>query len=97
MIFTSHYIPTITDRPETQLFDEADFEIAGSIANFGNAIKKREAAKKAQDLTGKNTLAEIQKVYGCTERQARKHQERLTDISSNVKDKSHISASLLII
>ncbi|MYG00520.1 hypothetical protein F4212_15500, partial [Candidatus Poribacteria bacterium] len=97
MIFTSHYIPTITDRPETQLFDEADFEIAGSIANLGNAIKKREAAKKkAQDLTGENTLAEIQKVYGCTERQARKHQEKLTDISSNVKDKSHISESLLI-
>lgn len=73
MVLTSHFIPNVTDRTETRLFDETDLEISGSITTLDEVIGKREATEqKAAALTHENTITEFQKVYGCSERQARR-------------------------
>lgn len=73
IILTSHFIPGITDRPETQLFDEADWEIAGGLNGLDDAIAKREEFEaRATALTADNTIADFQKVYGCSHEYARK-------------------------
>ena len=72
IILTSHFIPGITDRNETRLFDEADWEIAGSIEGLDTAITNREAAEqRAAALTADNTIADFQEIYGCSYEYAR--------------------------
>ena len=72
VILTSHRIEGITDRAETRLFDEADWEIAGSLDNLDDAIDKRERAEsRIEALTAENTIAEFQEVYGCSYERAR--------------------------
>ena len=41
IILTSHFIPGITNRDETQLFDEADWDIAGGLDKLDETIAKR--------------------------------------------------------
>ena len=73
VILTSHFIPGITDRSETKLFDEADWEIAGGLDGLDDAIAKREEFEaRAAALTADNTIADFQEVYGCSERHARR-------------------------
>lgn len=72
IIFTSHHIPGITDRSETKLFDEADWDIAGGIDGLDNAIAKREEFEaRAAALTAENTIADFQEVHGCSYERAR--------------------------
>ena len=72
IILTSHHIPGITDRTETKLFDEADWEIAGGLDGLDNAIAKREEYEaRAAALTAENTIADFQAVYGCSHEYAR--------------------------
>ena len=73
VILTSHFIHGITDRSETKLFDEADWEIAGGLDGLDDAIAKREEFEaRATALTADNTIADFQEVYGCSERHARR-------------------------
>ena len=72
IILTSHLIPGITDRPETQLFDEVDWEIAGGLDRLDKAITNREDFEaRAAALTADNTIADFQEVYGCSYEYAR--------------------------
>ena len=73
VILTSHFIPGITDRSETQPFDEADWEIAGGLDRLDDAIRNREDFEaRATALTAENTIADFQEVCGCSERHARR-------------------------
>ena len=73
IIFTSHPIPGITDRPKTKLFDEADWDIAGGLDQLDDAIAKREEYEaRAEALTAENTIADFQAVYGCSHEYARR-------------------------
>ena len=73
VILSSHFIPGITDRAETKLFDEADWEIAGGLDGLDDAIAKREEfEKRAAALTAENTIADFQEVRGCSKRHARR-------------------------
>lgn len=72
IILTSHHIPGITDRAETRLFDEADWEIAGGLDKLDETIAKREEFEaRAASLTAENTIADFQEVYGCSHEYAR--------------------------
>ena len=72
IILTSHFIPGITNRDETQLFDEADWEIAGGLDGLDDTIAKRqEFEARAAALTAEDTIEDFQDVYGCSYEYAR--------------------------
>lgn len=73
ILWTSHYIEGITNREETLLFDEADFDIASGLDNLDEVIRNREAfEKRAAELTAENSIAEFQEVHGCSKSKARR-------------------------
>ena len=49
VIWCSHYLPGITDRPQTRLFDETDWEVAGGVSNLASVVAEREAAEFGGD------------------------------------------------
>ena len=71
VLITSFPLPGITDRPETLLFDWADFEIAGSLDTLPEAIATRQRfeAERAA-LTADSSREEVERVLGCSSRQA---------------------------
>ena len=71
VLMTSFPVPDITDRPETLLFDWADFEVAGSLDKLPEVIATRERfeAERAA-LTADSTRKEVERVLGCSLRQA---------------------------
>lgn len=71
VLMTSFPVPDITDRPETLLFDWADFEVAGSLDKLPEVIATRERfeAERAA-LTADSTRKEVERVLGCSSRQA---------------------------
>ena len=72
VVWCSHYLPGITDREQTRLFDENDWREAGGIQGLNTAINNREAFEAlTAELTAENTIAEFQSVYGCTYEYAR--------------------------
>ena len=71
VLISSLDIPDITDRPETLLFDWEDFEIAGGLDTLTETIATRERFEAERDkLTAKSSRAEIERVLGCSSRQA---------------------------
>ena len=50
VIWCSHYLPGITDRPQTRLFDETDWEVAGGVRNLASVVADREGAELAGDV-----------------------------------------------
>ena len=71
VLMTSFPVPDITDRPETLLFDWADFEVAGSLDKLPKVIATREQfeAERAK-LTAESSREEVERVLGCSSRQA---------------------------
>ena len=71
VLMTSFPVPDITHRPETLLFDWADFEVAGSLDKLPEAIATRERfeAERAA-LTADSSRKEVERVLGCSTRQA---------------------------
>ena len=71
VLMTSFPIPGITHRPETLLFDWADFEVAGSLDKLPEVIATREQfeAERAA-LTADSSREEVERVLGCSPRQA---------------------------
>ena len=71
VLITSFPVPDITDRPETLLFDWADFEVAGSLDKLPEVIATRERfeAERAK-LTAESGREEVERVLGCSSRQA---------------------------
>ena len=68
----SHYLPGITDRAQTRLFEENDWCEAGGIQGLDTAITHREDFEaRTAELTAENTIADFQEVYGCSYERAR--------------------------
>ena len=71
VILTALPVSGITDRPETLLFDWVDYEIAGSLDNLAETIRTRESFEADRDnLTGTSKKEEVQRILGCSSRQA---------------------------
>ena len=71
VLMSSLDIPDITDRPETLLFDWEDFEVAGGLDKLAETIAIRERFEAERDtLTGESDRAEVERVFGCSSRQA---------------------------
>ena len=71
VLITSFPLPGITDRPETLLFDWADFEIAGNLDTLPEVIATRERFEAERTaLTADSSREEVERVLGCSSRQA---------------------------
>ncbi len=71
MLITSLRIPEITDRPETRLFDWADFDVAGGLDKLAEVITTRQHFETERDnLTAESSRKEVERVLGCSVRQA---------------------------
>ena len=71
ILFTNTPLPDITDRPETQLFDWEDFEIAGGLDKLSEVISTRERFEAERDkLTAETPREEVERIMGCSPRHA---------------------------
>ncbi len=71
MLITGVRIPEITDRPETLLFDWADFDVAGELDKLADVIATRQRFETERDnLTAESSRKEVERVLGCSTRQA---------------------------
>ena len=78
MLITGLRIPDITDRPETHFFDWADFEVAGGLERLSEVIATRQRFERERDnLTAESSRKEVERVLGCSPRQASRVLERL--------------------
>ena len=74
VILSAHYLPGITDRPETYLFDETDFEVAEGLEQLAKVVQSREKAEYDKDNNPSNnkSIADLQVDHGCSNRHARR-------------------------
>lgn len=71
-------LPNITNRPETAIFDWEDFEIAGGLDKLPEIIAIRERfEQERENLTADSSREEVQRVLGCSLRQANRVLQRL--------------------
>ena len=78
MLITGLRIPDITDRPETLLFDWEDLEVAGGLDKLSEAIATRQRFESERDtLTAESSRKEVERVLGCSPRQASRVLQRL--------------------
>ena len=71
VLITSFPLTGITDRPETLLFDWADFEVAGSLDKLSEVIATREQFETEREtLNAESSREEVERVLGCSTRQA---------------------------
>ncbi len=71
-------LPNITNRPETAIFDWEDFEIAGGLDKLPEIIAIRERfEQERENLTADSSREEVQRVLGCSQRQANRVLQRL--------------------
>ena len=78
MLMSSLEIPSITDRPETLLFDWGDFEIAGGLDKLAETIATRERFESERDsLTPETSRKEVERILGCSSRQANRMLQKL--------------------
>ncbi len=71
MLLTGLRIPGITDRPETLLFDWADFDVAGRLDKLAEVIATRQRFEVERDqITPETKRKEVERVLGCSTRQA---------------------------
>ena len=78
MLITSLRVPEITDRPETLLFDWEDFDVAGGLDTLPEVIATRQQFEAERDkLTVESSRKEVERVLGCSQRQANRVLQRL--------------------
>ncbi len=78
MLITGLRVPEITDRPETRLFDWADFDVAGGLDNLAEVIATRQRFETERDnLTAESSRKEVERVLGCSESHANRVLRRL--------------------
>ena len=76
MLLTGLDIPGITDR--TLLFDWEDFGIAGGLDKLPEVIETRQRFEAERDqITTKNSRKEVERVLGCSPRQANRYLQKL--------------------
>ena len=78
VLVTGLVLPNITHRPETSIFDWEDFEIADGLDRLPAVIATRERFEQEREkLTAESSRQEVQRVLGCSERQANRILQRL--------------------
>ena len=78
VFITSVELPDITDRPETILFDWEDFEIAGGLDKLPEVVATRKRLEKeSETITAKTSRQEVERILGCSTRQANRILQRL--------------------
>ncbi|RKU35743.1 hypothetical protein C6496_15690 [Candidatus Poribacteria bacterium] len=78
VLISSLEIPDVTDRPETFLFDWEDFEVAGSLDKLAETISIRQQFETERaSLTAKSSRVEVERVLGCSSRQANRMLNKL--------------------
>ncbi|MCY3742347.1 MAG: hypothetical protein OXH00_15135 [Candidatus Poribacteria bacterium] len=78
VLITGLRVPEITDRPETLLFDWADFEVAGGLDKLSEVIATRQRFETERDnLTPESGRQEVERILGCSPRQANRVLQRL--------------------
>ena len=78
VLINSLNIPDITDRPETLLFDWEDFEVAGSLDKLAETIAVRERFEtEREQLTAESPREEVERILGCSQRQANRVLQKL--------------------
>ncbi|MDE0481713.1 MAG: hypothetical protein OXI67_03950 [Candidatus Poribacteria bacterium] len=78
MLITSLRVPEITDRPETLFFDWADFDVAGGLDKLPEVIATRERFETERgNLTPESSREEVERVLGCSSRQANRVLQKL--------------------
>ncbi len=78
MLITGLQIPEITDRPETLLFDWEDFDVAGGLDKLDEVIATRQGFETERDnLTPESGRKEVERVLGCSTRQANRVLQRM--------------------
>ncbi len=78
VLITGVPLPNITNRPETSIFDWEDFEIAGGLDKLPEIIATRERfEQERENLTAESSREEVQRVLGCSHRQANRVLQRL--------------------
>ena len=78
VLITGLPLPNITNRSETSIFDWEDFEIAGGLDKLPEMIAIRERfEQERENLTAESSREEVQRVLGCSERQANRVLQRL--------------------
>ena len=78
MLITGFRIPEITDRSETLLFDWKDFDVAGGLDKLADVIATRQQFETERDnLTPESSRKEVERVLGCSPRQANRVLRRL--------------------
>ena len=71
-------LPNITNRPETSIFDWEDFEIAGGLDKLPEIIAIRERfEQERENLTADSSREEVQRILGCSPRQANRVLQKL--------------------
>ncbi|RKU20273.1 hypothetical protein C6500_09220 [Candidatus Poribacteria bacterium] len=95
MLITGSRIPEITDRPETLLFDWADFDVAGGLDKLAEVIAIRQRFETERDnLTDRSSRKEVERVLGCYPRQANRVLQRLRGGKTRVTFREQILALL---
>ena len=71
VLLSSVPLPDITDRPETLLFDWADFEVAGGLDKLAEVIAERQRFETERDnLTAESDREKVEQVLGISSSQA---------------------------
>ena len=78
VLLTGMWLPNITDRPETLLFDWEDFQVAGGLDKLAEVINRRQQFETERDnLTADTSREEVERVLGCSSRQANRVLKKL--------------------
>ena len=78
MLITSLQIPEITDKPGTLFFDWADLDAAGGLDKLSDMIATRQGFEKEREtLTVESSRIEVERVLGCSSRQANRMLQRM--------------------
>ncbi|MCY4552367.1 MAG: hypothetical protein OXC79_01725 [Candidatus Poribacteria bacterium] len=78
VLISSLEIPGFTDRPETLFFDWEDFEVAGGLDKLPEMIATRQRFETERDqLTVDSSREEVERILGCSSRQANRVLQKL--------------------
>ena len=95
MLITGFQIPEITDRSETLLFDWEDLDVAGGLDELAEVIATRQRFETERDnLTPESSRREVERVLGCSPRQANRMLQRLRGGKVRVTFREQILALL---
>lgn len=78
LLLTGIELPDITDRPETLLFDWADFDVAAGLDKLPDTIATRQRLEsERENITAETRRKEVERILGCPSRQANRILKKL--------------------